>query len=84
MKLFHVKHSADGQKSACQLFLYNALRRSKRCDVQRMNHQGELEYEYKRNSDGMQENQALHEQNNYIIITIQRTSMKAGKKECFT
>lgn len=28
MKLFHVKHSADGQKSACQPFLYNALRRS--------------------------------------------------------
>lgn len=28
MKLFHVKHSADGQKSTCQLFLYNALRQS--------------------------------------------------------
>ena len=24
MKLFHVKHSADGQKSACQPFLYDA------------------------------------------------------------
>lgn len=61
MKLFHVKHSADGQKSACQLFLYNTLRRSERCDGQRTNHQGELEYEYKRNSDEMQENQAVHE-----------------------
>lgn len=28
MKLFHVKHSAGGQKSACRLFLYNALRQS--------------------------------------------------------
>lgn len=28
MKLFHVKHSADGQKSAFQPFLYNALRKS--------------------------------------------------------
>lgn len=28
MKLFHVKHSADGQKSACQPFLYNALKRN--------------------------------------------------------
>lgn len=42
MKLFHVKHSAGGQKSACQLFLYNALRQSKRCDGQETNHQGNL------------------------------------------
>lgn len=28
MKLFHVKHSADGQKGVCRLFLYNALRQS--------------------------------------------------------
>lgn len=28
MKLFYVKHSADGQKRACQPFLYNALRQS--------------------------------------------------------
>lgn len=84
MKLFHVKHSAGGQKSACRLFLYNALRRSERCDGQRTNHRGKLEYEYKQDSDRMQENQALHEQNNYIIIIIQRTSMKAVKKECFT
>lgn len=34
MKLFHVKHSADGQKSACQPFWYNALRQSGRCDGQ--------------------------------------------------
>lgn len=32
MKLFHVKHSADGQKSACQPFLYNALRQNERYD----------------------------------------------------
>lgn len=83
MKLFHVKHSAGGQKSACRLFLYNALRRSERCDGQRTNHQDKLEYEYKRNSDEMQENQALHEQNNYIIITIQRTSMKAAQRGMF-
>ena len=31
------------QKSACRLFLYNALRRSKRCDGQEMNHQNKLE-----------------------------------------
>lgn len=47
------------------------------------NHQGKLKYEYKRNSDRMQENQALNEQNNYIIITIQRTSMKAARKGMF-
>ena len=28
MKLFHVKHSADGQKSTCQPFLYNVLRQN--------------------------------------------------------
>lgn len=78
MKLFHVKHSAGGQKSACRLFLYNALRRSEQCDGQRKDHRGKLEYEYKRNSDEIQENQALREQNNYIIITIQRTSIKAA------
>lgn len=78
MKLFHVKHSAGGQKSACRLFLYNALRGSGRCDEQRTDHQGKFEYEYKRNSDEIQENQALREQNNYIIITIQRTSIKAA------
>lgn len=78
MKLFHVKHSADGQKSACRLFLYNALRRSEQCDGQRTDHRGKLEYEYKRNSDEIQENQALREQNNYIIITMQRTSIKAA------
>lgn len=61
MKLFHVKHSAGGQKSACRLFLYNALKRSERCDGQRDYHQDKLGFEYKRNLDKTQENQALHE-----------------------
>lgn len=43
MKLFHVKHSAGGQKSACRLFLYNTLRQNERYDGQWTNHQGKLE-----------------------------------------
>lgn len=42
MKLFHVKHSAGGQNSACRLFLYNALRQNEQCDGQKDDHQGDL------------------------------------------